>query len=153
MLLAAFLVVVAAVAAALLGRRRPDAPTQNRVQIPRQLDRNDFPHAAAPWLLVVFSSKTCESCQRVSEQAERLQSDQVAYCDISWQVRRDLHERYGVNDVPLVLIADHDGVVQRSFVGVPNPDDLVAALAEARRPGSTSRPGAGRLHLDEPTDG
>jgi hypothetical protein len=75
-----------------------------------------------------------------------LESPQVAYDELSWQTRRDLHDRYGITDVPLIVLADTDGVVQRSFVGTPSFSDLAAAVAEARDPGSTPEPGVGLLH-------
>ncbi len=49
---------------------------------------------------------------------------------------KDLHQRYGVDAVPLVVVADAGGVVRRSFVGPPTATDLWAALAELREPGS-----------------
>ena len=143
-LIAAAVVAAAGVVAFFLNRRRPQPPTQEKVPIPAQLDRDDFPSPAAPWLLVVWTSETCESCARVTAKARLLESDAVAYAEIPWQQRRDLHERYGVEDVPLVVLADHEGVVQVAFVGAPNFTDLVGAVAEAREPGSTPEPDLGR---------
>jgi hypothetical protein len=42
--------------------------------------------------------------------------------------------------VPLVLIADAEGVVQRHFLGPVTATDLWAAVAELREPGSTPGP-------------
>lgn len=144
MILAAGLIVVAVVVAAILNRRRPEPPTQDRVAIPAQLDRADFPGAEAPWLLVVWTSATCDSCARATAKAALLESSQVAYVEIPWQERRDLHDRYGIDTVPLIVLADAEGVVQVSFVGTPNFTDLVGAVAEAREPGSTPEPHLGR---------
>jgi protein-disulfide isomerase len=146
--IAVALIVVATAVAAVLSRRRPDPPTQARVSVPRQLDRADFARPDAPWLVAVFTSTTCESCARATTAAKVFEGDAVAYEDIPWQTRRDLHDRYGITDVPLILIADADGVVQRSFVGAPSFADLEAAMSEARRPGSTGRPHVGELHLE-----
>lgn len=148
--IAAVVVVLSGALAAVLRRRRPDAPTQDRVHVPRQLDRADFAGPDVAWLVAVFTSTTCESCTRATAKARVLAGPQVAYDEIPWQDRRDLHERYHVTDVPLICIADAQGVVQRSFVGAPSLDDLSAALAEARVPGSTPDPDVGRLH---PSDG
>jgi hypothetical protein len=147
-IVAAALVVVAGVVAVVLSRRRPQAPTQERVPIPAQLDRSDFPGADRPWLLVVWTSATCDSCGRATAKARLLESPQVAYAEVPWQDRRDLHDRYGVEDVPLLVLADADGVVQVSFVGTPNFTDLAGAVAEAREPGSTPEPDLGRPGFD-----
>ncbi len=55
-------VVVVAVTIGLVLRRRQvvDVPTQPVYEAPAQLDRADFPAAAAgQWLVVVFSSESC----------------------------------------------------------------------------------------------
>jgi hypothetical protein len=130
--IAAALVVVAAVVAVVLNRRRPQAPTQGRAPVPAQLDRSDFPHADKPWLLVVWTSKTCESCAAATAKAMLLESPSVGYIEVPWQERRDLHDRYGIEDVPLLVFADADGVVQASFVGTPEFAELSGAVAGAR---------------------
>ena len=145
---AAVLIVVAVVVARLLERRRPAPPTQSGVRAgwtpPAQLDRSDFAGGDRPWLVAVFTSATCESCKATTAKASVLESPQVAYQDIPWQDRKDLHDRYGIEVVPLTLLVDPDGVVQASFVGEPTATDLWAALAEARAPGSSPEPGLGR---------
>jgi len=144
--IAAALMLVAAGIAAVLSRRRPNPPTQGRVSVPRQLDRADFTRPDAPWLVAVFTSETCDSCGRATEKARLLESGDVAYDELPWQRRKDLHQRYGVEDVPLIVVADAEGVVQRSFVGAPTFADLSAAVAEAREPGCTPDPNVGLLH-------
>jgi len=146
-LIAGGLVLLASVVAFVLNRRRPAPPTQSKVPIPAQLDRADFPGPERPWLVVVWTSATCESCARATAKARLLESDQVAYAELPWQEHKDLHSRYGIEDVPLVLVADAAGVVQVSFVGTPNFTDLVGAVAEAREPGSTPEPHLGRPDL------
>ncbi len=143
-LIAGALILVATVVAVVASRRRPEPPTQERVPIPAQLDRADFPGAALPWLMVVWTSATCDSCAQATAKARLLASPQVAYAEVAWQERRDLHDRYGVDTVPLTVLADAEGVVQVSFVGAPNFTDLVGAVAEAREPGSTPEPGLHR---------
>jgi hypothetical protein len=96
--------------------------------------------------VAVFTSETCDSCARAIAKASVLESPQVAYEEIPWQTRRDLHDRYRVDTVPLIVLADAQGVVQRSFVGTPSFTDLAVAVAEARQPGSTPDPDVGRLH-------
>ena len=145
-LIAAALFLAAVAVAAVLARRRPNPPTQDHVSVPRQLDRDDFARPEAPWLVVVFTSETCASCVRATERARLLESPDVAYEEISWQEGKQMHERYRVQDVPLILLADREGVVQRSFVGAPSFADLTGAVAEAREPGSTANPDLGLPH-------
>jgi hypothetical protein len=134
LVIAVALALVAVAAAAVLRRRRPDPPTQDKVAVPRQLDRREFARPDAPWLVAVFTSTTCDSCQRATEKARALESADVAYDDIPWQTRRDLHDRYRVTDVPMVLVADADGVVQKSWVGTPPSDELSEAMAQLGAP-------------------
>ena len=146
--MAAVLVVLAVVVARLLEGRRPAPPAQSGVRAgwtpPAQLDRADFWGADRPWLVAVFTSATCASCQATVAKARVLESGQVAFQDIAWQDRKDLHDRYLVEVVPLTLLVDPLGVVQSSFVGEPTATDLWAALAEARDPGTSPEPGLGR---------
>lgn len=131
-MLAAVLIVVACAVAYVLSRRRPQAPTQAKVPVPAQLDRADFPGADRPWLVVVWTSQTCASCERATAKARLLENDEVAYVEVPWQERRDLHDRYHIEDVPLLVLADGDGVVKVSFVGAPELGELVAAVSAAR---------------------
>ena len=142
--IAAVLVVAAVLVAFAVERRRPAPPTQPRWAVPGQLDRADFDGRDRPWLVAVFTSSVCESCARATAKASVLASPLVAYQDVSYQDRADLHERYGIEAVPTIVLADADGVVRASFVGVPTATDLWAALAEAREPGASPEPGLGR---------
>ena len=141
--IAGVLIVIGVLVAVVLERRRPQPPTQDRWPVPTQLDRNDFDGGAAPWLVAVFTSSTCESCERATAKASVLASPSVAYMEVPYQGRRDLHDRYGVEAVPCIVVADPDGVVRASFVGVPTATDLWAAVAEAREPGSSPEPELG----------
>jgi hypothetical protein len=130
-------VVVAVVAVVVRRRARPDRPTQpRRTPVPAQLDRNDFERPDAPWLVVVFGSTTCLSCAGTLAKADHLVSDAVAVADVDAAARPDLHRRYGIDAVPIVVVADVDGVVRASFVGPPSAADLWATMAELREPGS-----------------
>lgn len=137
LVLAGALVVVAAVVAAVVrARTAAPAPTRTGHTVPDQLDRGDFDRPEVAWLVVEFSSRTCLSCAGTWEKVSVLESADVAVQDVAFQERKDLHERYGIEAVPLVLVADAEGVVRASFVGPPTAADLWAALAELREPGS-----------------
>lgn len=143
LIVASALVTVAAAAAFLLRRRRPAPPTQPRWAVPTQLDREDFEGGGQAWLVAVFTSSACQSCQRATAKAAVLASPQVACQEVAYQDAKVLHERYGIDAVPTVVMADADGVVRKSFVGVPSATDLWAALAEARAPGTSPEPDLG----------
>lgn len=131
-ILAAAVVVVAVIVAVVLERRRPEAPTQGDWAVPAQLDRADFARPDAPWLVAVFTSATCDSCARTIEQARVLASDAVAVDEAEVKARSDLHRRYHIDAVPIVVVADAEGVVRRSFTGPPSATDLWAAVAGVR---------------------
>ena len=133
-LLIALGIAVVAVAVGLVWRRSrgPDAPTRSSGSVPEQLDRADFASPSAPWLVAVFTSATCSSCADVQAKDEVLGSDDVAIDVIEYQTRRDLHQRYRIDSVPLVVIADDAGVVQQHFLGPVTATDLWAAVAAAR---------------------
>lgn len=140
-LVAAVAIVAVAIIAARWwqGRRRSDAPTQARGQLPDQVDRADFVSPDIAWLVVVFSSDSCASCADVIDKAMVLQSDRVAVDVVSFQRSPRLHDRYGIDAVPALVVAGGDGVVHAGFVGPVTATDLWAAVADAREPGSIER--------------
>lgn len=144
-MIAAVLVVVAAVVAWLLERRRSAVPADSltAATVPARLDRADFPRPDAPWLVALFSSATCDSCGPMATKVQALASEAVATCEVEYSSERALHERYRVEAVPLVVVADAEGVVTAAFVGPTSATDLWAAVAEARDPGSSPEPGPG----------
>ena len=134
------LLVVAALAAAvahLLQRRRPDAPVRTGWTIPEQIDRDDFARPEAPWLVAVFTSASCDACAAVAATAAPLASDAVEVQVVEYGKHRDVHDRYGIDAVPLVVIADAVGVVRADHVGPVSATHLWGSLAEVREPGST----------------
>ena len=133
------LVLVAATAgtlAHLLQRRRPDAPVRTGWSVPQQLDRRDFDRPDAPWLVAVFTSATCDTCGSVVEVARPLESQAVAFQEVEAGERRDLHDRYAVDAVPMVLLVDGVGVVRDHHLGPVTATHLWGSLAELRQPGS-----------------
>ena len=142
-IVAASIVVLALVVGVVLRRRRRVAPpTQPTYDVPVQLDRADFA-PGVPWAVVVFSSAACTTCADVVRKARVLESAEVAVLDVEYTAGRELHAKYSIQAVPIVVIADAAGVVRRGFAGPVTATDLWAAVAEARRPGSTPEPGLG----------
>lgn len=136
--------VVVAVALAVWTRRRtPDAPMQPVTHAaPVQLDRADFAAPDWPWLVVAFTSATCGTCTDVAAKVAVLESSEVATEIVEYSADAARHDRYAITGVPVVVIADAEGVVHRSFLGTVSATHLWAAVAEARDPGSTP-PGCG----------
>ena len=133
------LVLVAATAgtlAHLVQRRRPDAPVRTGWSVPQQLDRRDFDRPDAPWLVAVFTSATCDTCGSVVEVARPLESQAVAFQEVEAGERRDLHDRYVVDAVPMVLLVDGVGVVRDYHLGPVSATHLWGSLAKLRQPGS-----------------
>jgi hypothetical protein len=113
-------------------RRSRDAPTQTPGVPPAQLDRADFARPDASWLVVLFTSSSCESCVGLYEKAAALESGDVAVTEVEYLARPELHDRYHIDAAPMTLIADAHGVVRTSFLGAFAAPELWAAVAELR---------------------
>ena len=140
------LVLVAATAgtlAHLVQRRRPNAPVRTGWSVPQQLDRRDFDRPDAPWLVAVFTSATCDTCGSVVEVARPLESQAVAFQEVEAGERRDLHDRYAVDAVPMVLLVDGVGVVRDHHLGPVSATRLWESLAELLQLDSTPDGDAG----------
>ena len=107
-------------------------PVAVRAEAPVQLFRPDFARPDAPWLVVLFSSASCEGCAKMAAKVEVLESAAVATTEVEYGTDRELHRRYAVEAVPLVVIADSEGVTRKHFFGSTSATDLWAALAELR---------------------
>jgi thioredoxin-related protein len=129
-LLAVGIALVVFALALLLQRRRPDPPSQRQWAVPAQVDRADFQRPGAPWLVAVFSSSTCDACAAVLDRAQALTSADVVVEDVEFNARRDLHQRYNIETVPMLVIADRQGVVRGHFIGTPTDDQLTEAMTK-----------------------
>ncbi len=133
-LFAALILVMAATLGVVVRKRKPDAPSQTSNLIPQQLNRKDFVSPEKPWLLVVFTSSTCDACQDVATKAKVLTSQDVAVQIIDYLEMRNLHKQYAIDSVPTTVIADNLGVVQYGVLGPITATDLWAAMARCRDP-------------------
>jgi hypothetical protein len=129
-LLAVAIALAVAALAMLLQRRRPEPPTQRQWAVPAQLDRTDFDRPGAPWLVAVFSSATCGGCVAAVDRAQAVASADVAVQDVEFTACRDLHNRYNVETVPMLVVADREGVVRAHFIGTPREGEIENAFAE-----------------------
>jgi thioredoxin-related protein len=132
-----FVVVGAVVVVALLAnlwqrKRQVDAPTQGTSEVPSQVDRADFVRPDSPWLVLAFTSATCQTCSDIERKVRVLETNSVAIQILEYTAERELHARYKIDAVPAVLMADSNGVVQANFLGPVSATDLWAALARVR---------------------
>ena len=132
-----FVVVGAVVVVALLAnlwqrKRQVDAPTQGTSEVPSQVDRADFVRPDSPWLVLAFTSATCQTCSDIERKVRVLETNSVAIQILEYTAERELHARYKIDAVPAVLMADSNGVVQANFLGQVSATDLWAALARVR---------------------
>lgn len=131
-ILAVVVIAVAIVIARQLERRRPAPPTRDAYPVPAQLDRLDFPRPDAPWLYVLFSSRTCDTCAPMVGRVCGLESEAVATVQVEAKADKALHDRYRIEGVPMVVLADSEGVVRAGFVGAVDTWELEDALAKAQ---------------------
>ena len=131
-ILAVVVIAVAIVIARQLERRRPAPPTRDAYPVPAQLDRLDFPRPDAPWLYVLFSSRTCDTCAPMVGRVCALESEAVATVQVEAKADKALHDRYRIEGVPMVVLADSEGVVRAGFVGAVDTWELEEALAKAQ---------------------
>jgi hypothetical protein len=132
--------VVGVVAIVTRRRRIVDVPTQRNFSVPSQIDRADFGAPTQEWLIVVFTSATCPVCADVSAKAQALASRNVAVRIADFSNERAIHERYSIDAVPSVVIADTSGVVRHHLLGPVSATDLWASVA-AVRDGTEPHPG------------
>ena len=128
----AILAVAVAIAWWLEHRRAVAPPSQGRAVVPQQLDRNDFPRPDASWLVVLFTSRHCDSCAGLLDKALPLASDEVGVVEVEYTLQPDLHERYSIDAAPITVLVDREGVTRAAFIGAYSAPELWSALAELR---------------------
>ncbi|MCB0989690.1 MAG: thioredoxin family protein [Acidimicrobiales bacterium] len=133
-IIAAAIIAVALVVAFVAQRRRTDPPTQATPvrSLPQQLDREDFAAPGTTFVVVMFSSDTCDACALVSETVKAIEAPDVAFQNVSWQADKKLHARYEIESVPATVIAGPDGAVGAAFLGTIVEAELVEAMQAFR---------------------
>ena len=137
------LAVVAALAgllAVLLQRWRPGGPMVTGWSVPGHLDRADFAKPDIPWLVAVFSSTDCPTCAPMVAEAHTLAAAQVAVQEVTAESANELHDRYQIDVVPMLVVADGDGLVRAHHLGPSAPGELQGVLEEARSSRSYDEP-------------
>ena len=69
----------------------------------------------------------------------------VSTCALEPSQRRDLHERYEIAAIPMILVADEEGVVRRAFVGATTRDRSLGRGRRAARPRRHAEPDIGAM--------
>lgn len=128
------IVVTAAGLAWLMERRRASRtkPVATTAAVPPQIDRTDFVRPEAEWLVVLFSSEACESCAAMAQRIAALASDAVAVVDVEYSRSRSIHEKYGIDAVPVLGVYDRAGVARATFVGTTDTATLIDTIHNLR---------------------
>ena len=92
--------------------------------IPGHLSREDFWFTNESWLVVIFSSESCETCKPLVAESMKLSSLGIAIQEIAVETNKDLHEKYGIDAVPMLLLVDKFGVVRSSHLGPTNSEEV-----------------------------
>ena len=127
---------IVAVAVA-VGARSPAAGARTRRRSPAAPCRRSStgptsPAPTPPWLVAVFTSATCQHVRRRRPQGGGAGQRRGRRGRGRVQRQPRPPRRYGIDAVPILVIADVDGVVRRHFVGPVSATDLWAAVAAAR---------------------
>ena len=75
---------------------------------------------------------------------EVLASRDVVVERVDFALAPEMHARYKIEAVPAIVVADYAGVVKAGFLGPIKAQDLWAAVAECRDPGSSPGPCEGK---------
>ena len=78
LVIVAVVLVFAVVLNKVLSKRTNQAPTQADPSMPTQIDRNDFSESNKEWLVLAFTSSSCNTCADIERKAVVLKSRSVA---------------------------------------------------------------------------
>ena len=140
LLVLAVVTALAGLLAVLLQRWRPGGPVVTGWSVPGHLDRADFAKPDVPWLVAVFSSTDCATCASMVSEAHSLASALVVVQEVPAESAGDLHDRYRIDVVPMLVVADEDGLVSGHHLGPSAPGELQAVLEGARSSRSHDKP-------------
>ena len=96
--------------------------------IPGHLSREDFGFLNEPWLVVIFSAESCETCKPVVTESMQLTSLGIAIQEVAAETNKDLHEKYDIDAVPMLLLVDKFGVVRSSHLGPINFNEVKKSI-------------------------
>lgn len=128
LILGAVACLVALIAARRRGRWRGVLATPD---IPATIDHDTFERAGIGasgrgWLVATFTDRTCRTCASALERLEGLAGPDVALVEVDAARHGALHDAYGVDAVPLTLVADGTGAVLAWILGPPTAADIAS---------------------------
>ena len=96
--------------------------------IPGHLSREDFSFLNEPWLVVIFSSESCETCKPAVAEGMKLASLGIAIQEVTAETNKGLHRKYDIDAVPMLLLVDKFGVVRSSHLGPSDFDEVKKSI-------------------------
>jgi hypothetical protein len=131
LVLAVGLAVLAVLVAVVIQRRSASGPGASApsFQVPERLDRADFAVDPDAVLVAAFTSATCTTCAEAVAAVAALRGDGVAVVEAELGLSGRLHARYGIDAVPLVVVADRSGTVRWHRFGALTTDEVREAIA------------------------
>ena len=77
---------------------------------------------------MIFSSESCETCKPVVTEGMKLASLGIAIQEVTAETNKDLHEKYDIDAVPMLLLVDKFGVVRSSYLGPSDFDEVKKSI-------------------------
>lgn len=101
------------------------SPVPSKVDISKSDSRTFF---TSPWALWIFTAQSCMTCPGVVKLARQLESEEVSIHEFPIEEDEDIHRLYAIDSVPLTLIINETGVVERWFFGPLNLAEVKAHI-------------------------
>ena len=85
---------------------------------------------AADAAIVVFTEKSCHSCQDVVRLIRGPAGAGLPVADIEYGANQELHRKFDIDTVPTTVIVDEQGTVVAGWVGRIDLSEFTTALAK-----------------------
>jgi len=131
LVLVAGAVIIALAVSALAGKSSTSVVAEPEHHIPVHLDGSDFHDTSSNRLLVVFSSKKCNTCAQVIDAVSRITLPELTVEVVDIETRPDLHTKYRIDAVPTTVLAEPSGRVVKSFLGPAGRVLIERAISDA----------------------
>jgi len=122
---------LACTAASIVQRRNYRHSVRTGSPVPVQIHRGDFPHPEIDWLIAIFTSESCDACTAVLRSAQSIDSAAVHVAKIDSTKNEKIYKLYDIDAVPLLLLANKNGVVLYYHRGPIPTDQLYKDIEEA----------------------
>lgn len=115
---------------------RQFVPPPSTFGVPAQMSLEDISPQFRPWVLVLFTSQTCEGCLRARSLAQTIRSEGLEIKFIDSSEQPGLFEKYSIEGVPLFVLCDESGLVCGHMFG--SSSELFEMIAGVARSGHTN---------------